>query len=121
MSGRSTQLGLWGEEQVEQYLLAQGASILHRRWRARYGEIDLIAAWDGMLCLVEVKLRKDDTLATAREFVTPRKQEKLRKTALCYLAEQESALQPRFDIAEVYAPYGEQTPHPRIIYWDNAF
>ena len=39
-----------------------------------------------------------------------------------YLAEHpENTLQPRFDVAEVYAPQGMQTSKPHIIYIENAF
>ena len=103
------------------YLEARGAVILERRWRCRYGELDLIAEHVGTLCLIEVKLRKNDRYAAAREFVTPAKQKKLRLTAEHYLMEHASDLQPRFDVAEIYAPQGTETKRPRIIYWENAF
>ncbi len=114
-------LGLWGEAQVAAWLEARGALILERRWRCPYGELDLIAEQMGILCLVEVKLRKNDRFASAREFVTRSKQGKLRLAAEAYLQERPTHLQPRFDVAEVYAPAGLETKHPRIIYWENAF
>lgn len=114
-------LGKWGEEKVAQWLEARDGVILNRRWRCIYGELDLVAAWGEYLCLVEVKLRKNDRFAPARAFVTKKKQEKLRATAQLYLTENETALQPRFDVAEVYAPQGVDTKAPEIIYWENAF
>lgn len=85
------------------------------------GEIDLIAADKSCLRFVEVKLRKDDSFAQAKEFVDRRKQEKLRVTAQLYLTRHPTSLQPRFDVAEVYAPQGINTMDPRIIYTENAF
>lgn len=67
-----------------------------------YGEIDIIAADETYLCFVEVKTRADNALYEAKDAVTPRKQEKIKKTALCYLMEHPSDLQPRFDVCEVY-------------------
>ncbi len=113
--------GIWGEVQVQAYLEQQGFHTLARRFRSPYGEIDLIVENETFLCFVEVKLRKRDTFATAREAVTPSKQKKIILTAEMYLLEYPTEKQPRFDVAEVYAPQGTQTRMPRIVYWDNAF
>lgn len=114
-------LGLWGEAQVAGYLKEQGHGILALRWRCPFGELDLVTEAGDYLCFVEVKLRKDDRFAPARTFVTTGKQQKLRLAAQQYLIEHPSGLQPRFDVAEVYAPLGVETKNPRIIYWENAF
>lgn len=120
-SPNCNRLGLWGEEQVARYLKERGDQILATRWRCRFGELDLIAEHQGYLCFIEVKLRKNDRVAPARAFVTTAKQNKLRIAAQLYLAEHPTTLQPRFDVVEVYAPFGMQTKTPEIIYWDNAF
>ena len=57
----------------------------------------------------------------AREFVDYRKQERLRTTAAFYLAEHETALQPRFDVIEIYAPDGVATRAPVINHLEDAF
>ena len=115
-------LGRWGEDQVALRLEAAGYTILARRYRTRYGEIDLIATTDKYLCFIEVKLRKDASFAPGRAAVDRRKQEKLRATAASYLAQHpENALQPRFDVAEIYAPQGMETKQPEFRYWENAF
>ena len=49
------------------------------------------------------------------------RQSRLRATAQLYLAQRPTDLQPRFDVAEVYAPQGMETPAPRIGYIENAF
>lgn len=123
MSGEETKrLGRWGEELVAEELQKQGGAILARGYHSRFGEIDLIAEKGGYLCFVEVKLRKNDSFAPARAFVDVHKQQKLRITAEIFLAEHpEIVLQPRFDVAEVYAPQGVKTQKPRIVYWENAF
>ena len=38
-----------------------------------------------------------------------------------WLLQSGCSLQPRFDVAEVYAPQGVDTPSPEIRYWENAF
>ncbi len=123
MSGASTAaLGLWGEDQVAAYLQARGHQIIARRWRCRYGELDLVTREGAYLCFVEVKLRKSAQFAPARAFVTPSKQQKLRCAAELYLVEHpDQTQQPRFDVAEIYAAQGCQTNNPTIQYWENAF
>lgn len=114
-------LGRWGEDLVAEDLRKRGCDIVAAGWYCRMGEIDLIAADKRYLRFVEVKLRKDARFAQAREAVDLRKQEKLRLAAQLYLAENPTALQPRFDVAEVYAPEGLETKKPEIIYIENAF
>lgn len=127
MEDRQTQgrlnrlLGQWGEALVAEDLRKKGWSIQAAGYRCRMGEIDLIAANHKFLVFVEVKLRKDDHFATAAEAVTFRKQERLRAAAQFYLAQYPTQLQPRFDVAEVYAPQGSQTKKPEISYIENAF
>ena len=72
-----------------------------------------------MLCFVEVKTRTNLDMALPREYVTPQKQNKLRKTARMYLAEKRLDCPARFDVAEVYAEHSFD--EARIEYLENAF
>ena len=122
MSGQESRLlGRWGEELAARELRARGYEILASRWRCRFGEIDLIAADGAYLCFVEVKLRRTDAFGSAGAFVDRRKQKKLRATAQLYLAQHPTALQPRFDVAEIYAPQGMDTRSPKVRLLENAF
>lgn len=115
------QLGQWGEETVARYLRERGYEIAARNYFTRWGELDLIARGGGFIAFVEVKLRKNPYFSTAREAVSLRKQERLRTAAELYLSEHPEAFQPRFDVAEVYAPRGVRTERPEIYYLENAF
>lgn len=119
--GDKSLLGRWGESRVAEELRHKGYRILAANWRCRMGEIDLIAEKGSYICFVEVKLRKDDSFAQAREFVDHRKQGKIKRTAQFYLSCHATELQPRFDVAEVYASQGTETQKPRIVYVENAF
>ena len=111
--------GIQGEAIVARYLREQGYRLAAHGYRSRYGEIDLIA-WDGgVLCFVEVKTRTNLNMALPREYVTPQKQNRLRKTAMMYLAEKRLDCCARFDVAEVYAEHGFD--QARIEYIKNAF
>lgn len=114
-------LGKWGEELVAEDLKRRGWKILERNWRCRFGELDIVAEKGGVLAFVEVKLRKNDRYGSAGAFVTADKQRKLRMAAESFLQRYPSKLQPRFDVAQVYAPVGELAEKSTISYIENAF
>ena len=114
-------LGAFGEERAARYLRWHGYRILERNFRCRMGEIDIIARKGRILAFVEVKLRRDDRFAKAREFVTAAKQRRILAAAQLYLSTHpDEDLQPRFDVLELYAPQGESGPL-RINYIEDAF
>lgn len=119
--GERKLLGRWGEALAAEELRRRGYRIVAAGWHCRFGEIDLIAENRTYLSFTEVKLRKDATVAQAREFVDRRKQERLRTSAQLYLMEHPTQLQPRFDVMEVYAPEGMNTTRPQILFYENAF
>lgn len=119
--GQARLLGQWGEEQVAERLRCGGWAIAARNFRCRMGELDIVAKNGQYLAFVEVKLRKNDQFGSACEAVTPAKQRRLRAAAQFYLMSHPTQLQPRFDVAEVYAPQGIRTEAPDIYYIENAF
>jgi len=119
--GERRLLGRWGEALAAEELRRRGYRVVAAGWQCRFGEIDLIAEDRKYITFTEVKLRKDDRIAQAREFVDRRKQERIRTSAQLYLAEHPTALQPRFDVMEIYAPQGMATQRPKIIFLENAF
>ena len=114
-------LGAWGEALAAEYLRKKHYRILASGYRSRFGEIDLIAKNRKCLVFVEVKLRKSDSYARARDYVDRRKQDRLRMTASVYLSENPTVLPARFDIIEIYAPEGTDTVHPEIYHMEDAF
>ena len=114
-------LGKWGEQLVAEDLRKKGWRIVEVNHRCRHGEVDIIAANRSYLAFVEVKLRRSGRFGQPREFVTGEKQRKLRATAELYLMNHQTDLQPRFDVAEVFAPQGMRTSDPVITYLENAF
>ena len=114
-------LGSFGEALCAEKLRKKGYRILGMNYRTRLGEIDVIAADRRFVAFVEVKLRQDDSFAQAREFVTRAKQARIIAAAQEWLQQNPTNLQPRFDVAEIYAPQGTQTPDPVFRYWENAF
>ena len=119
--GKSKLTGAWGEAIAAEYLRKKNYRIIARGYRSRFGEIDLIVQNREYLVFAEVKLRKTGRFAMAREYVDTRKQDKLRTTASLYLSEHPTALQPRFDVIEIYAPEGVLTASPEIYHMEDAF
>ena len=114
-------LGAWGEARAAQYLQKKHYKLVAMGYTSRFGEIDLIVKNWQYLVFVEVKLRKNANFARAREYVDYRKQDRIRMTASMFLSENPTRLQPRFDVIEIYAPEGMNTPDPQIIHMEDAF
>ena len=114
-------IGQWGEEQASEFLRRRGYRIIGRNYTGRFGEIDVIASKRGYLAFVEVKLRRTNRFAEAREYVDAQKQDRLRSAASLWLAENETNLQPRFDVIEVYGEPGTPFRDLTIRHYENAF
>ncbi|MEH2379258.1 MAG: YraN family protein [Nostoc sp.] len=124
-----TNSGQLGEDLVAQWLQSTGWIILHRRFSSRWGEIDIIAQYDGgtgkeqgsrgeyptphsplptphsLLAFVEVKTRSSGSWdAGGRSAITPQKQAKISRTAGMFLAQypEKADYSCRFDVAIVY-------------------
>ena len=97
-------LGASGEAEAARFLKAQGYKIITRNFKARFGEIDIIAKDRDVLVFVEVKTRSPNSLGTPEEAVTPRKIARITKAASEYMLKNERAtrdLSVRFDVVGV--------------------
>ena len=63
--GTTSDRGSYGEDIAVKYLESKGYNIICRNYRCIYGEIDIIAELDGIMAIVEVKLRKNDKFLPA--------------------------------------------------------
>ena len=77
--------GKQGEDLAADTLRNKGYAVLARRYRTRYGEIDIIAKDKDTLVFVEVKARRTDQFGTAAECVSESKQRRIAAMALDYL------------------------------------
>ncbi len=94
------QIGNSAELIAENFLLNQGLKILHKNFRTRHGEIDLIAQENNTIIFVEVRFRsfkKSQKFGNAAETITLQKQQKIIKTAQEFLANLEKTPFCRFD------------------------
>ncbi len=108
---------LWEIEAVN-YLRKKRYRLVDVNFATRFGEIDIIVKNRKYLCFVEVKQRDSKSIAMPREFVDYAKQQRIIASAKIYLSKNQTALQPRFDVVEVYTDNNEIKS---IKHLENAF
>lgn len=102
MTAARRALGAAGEEQAAAWYRRHGYAIVHRNWRCRDGELDLVVRRGRELVFVEVKARRTDRFGMPAEAVTRDKQRRLRVLAGRYLAStDERASSLRFDVVSI--------------------
>jgi len=94
------------ESRAVRWLQARGLSLVARNFRARTGEIDIIARDAGVLVFVEVRARSHRAFAGAAASVDLRKQRRIVRTARLFLQRNpELARLPcRFDVVAFEPP-----------------
>ena len=119
MAGDGRQsLGKIGEELACAELVRRGYAILERRYRSRYGEIDIIARAGGTLVFIEVKARSGHAFGGGGAAVTRQKQQRIARMADEFLLRRRIVDQPcRFDVVTVDVG-GDP---PRIEVYPHAF
>lgn len=111
-------LGKLGEDLACRELGRRGYAILARRYRTRYGEIDIVAGDGQTIVFVEVKTRDGTAFGTGAEAVTGWKQRRLARMATDYLARRRLLdVACRFDVVDITVEGGV----PRIEVYRNAF
>jgi len=79
-------LGERGEALAAEFLRSRGYSILHRRFRAGRGDIDIIAREGRTIVFVEVKTRGTGLYGEPEEAVTAEKVRRIRRIATAFLS-----------------------------------
>ena len=74
-------IGQRGEEIASLYLRGKGFRIVHRNWRTRWCEIDIIAKKDATVYFVEVKYRSNITHGEGFDYITAKKQQQMQFAA----------------------------------------
>lgn len=112
--------GRLGEDAVCRLLMQRGHEIIARNYHRRCGEIDIISKCGGFVVFTEVKARKRGSLVSGLEAVDFRKQAKIVRTADMWLSDNDTGLQPRYDIAEVTLT-GEPPRVVSVEIYEDAF
>jgi putative endonuclease len=95
-------LGKLGEDLACAELARRGYAILARRYRTRFGEIDIVARDGEVTVFVEVKARTGGEFGGGAAAVTGLKQHRITQMAVDYLARHRLHNRPcRFDVVVV--------------------
>lgn len=118
MPARNLEFGKAAENVAAKFLLAKGYKILERNYKNKFGEIDIIAQFEGVICFLEVKARHSLDLGLPQEAVSTNKQKQISRVAVDYLKVNNLLERPaRFDVlALLYV-----NSQPQISLITNAF
>ena len=111
-------LGKVGEDLACAELSRRGYELLVRRYRTRFGEIDIVARHRGAIVFVEVKARAGTSFGDGAAAVTAGKQHRIGQMAVDFLSRRRLTNQPcRFDVVAISFDRGL----PRVDVYENAF
>ncbi|KAA6320685.1 hypothetical protein EZS27_029577 [termite gut metagenome] len=99
-------LGKDGEEAAVNYLLKHNYVIRHRNWRDSHLELDIVAAKDNELIIVEVKTRTNTNFTLPQDAVTEKKIKRTVLAADTYIRLFQLDVPVRFDIITVVGKSG---------------
>ena len=108
------QTGRMGEILAGEILEKSGYRLIKRNLHSAYGEVDLIAEGDGCVCFVEVRVRQKGSMVCPLESITRAKIKRIVVTALTYLQNHPSHLQPRFDLFAITTEGGKVISYEHI-------
>jgi len=95
------ELGKKGELEAVEFLVKKGYQILHKNWRYKQLEVDIIARHHNKLIVVEVKARGTGIWGNPEEAVTKGKIRFLADATEAYLNKYQLDTEVRFDIISV--------------------
>ncbi len=106
--------GVQAEAKACEYLIEQGYQILKQRYKTKFGEVDIVALYENVLCFVEVKMRQD--IQAALESVSARSCRRIENSALYFVSQhpQYERYDIRFDVIAITKPF-------QITHLDNAW
>ena len=99
--------GRVAEKAASRWLRNGGFEIVATNYRAKPGEIDIIAREGECLCFIEIKARASDTFGSVLEAVPVRKQRRIARAASIFLAASEWTGPCRFDVLGIERRAGD--------------
>ena len=96
-----------GEDMAEDFLKQRGYHMLHRNWRFKYWEVDIIASKGKFLHFIEIKTRTNLVFGKPEESISSKKMNNLKNAAeeYQYLHPQWQYIQ--FDVLAITMQYNQ--------------
>lgn len=94
-------LGKWGEHKAEEFLRTRGYRVVERNWRYGHRDIDIVAAKDDVLVIVEVKTRRNNLFTEPEDAVDWQKIRSLSVAANAFVKRYRIDMEVRFDVITV--------------------
>ncbi len=114
----TSEKGVLGERIAREVLEREGLRVLSTNYRSAGAEVDIVAEEGEVLVFCEVKYRRSDQYGPPELAVTPRKQARVRRAALAYLAQKGIEDRScRFDVLALQ----ETGSRLEVRHWRNAF
>lgn len=105
--------GAEGERAAKAWYEADGYRVADQNWRRAGGEIDLVLTRGSTVVFCEVKTRSSDAFGSPAEAVDHRKQQRIRRLAVQWLASpgHQGFAEVRFDVVSVLEGHVEVIEH----------
>lgn len=113
-----TDFGKQAEQYAVEYLESKGYRIVAKNFRYQKAEIDIIAEYENLLIIIEVKARANNLFIEPYEAVDKRKIKLIVSAADAFLRENSYESEVRFDIVSIIRGEGNQL---KIQHIENAF
>ena len=114
------QLGNKGEEIACKHLISKGYSVIERNYNTKFGEIDIIAKYKGIIHFIEVKSgnNKENAISPV-ENLTREKIRKFIKTIQIYLNHKNISQEQRWQIDAIVVVFDSSGASTKISHIEN--
>ena len=96
------EIGNFGENRAISHLSEIGFEIMHRNWRYKHLEIDIIASKDKLLHIIEVKTRSSIEFGYPEQFIKPQKMQFLKNAAAHFQYQNPEWKYLQFDVVSIF-------------------
>ena len=96
------EIGIFGENRAISHLSELGFEIMHRNWRYKHLEIDIIASKDKLLHIIEVKTRSSIEFGYPEQFIKPQKMQFLKNAAAHFQYQNPEWKYLQFDVVSIF-------------------
>jgi putative endonuclease len=96
------EIGIFGENMAISHLSELGYEIMHRNWRYKHLEIDIIASKDKLLHIIEVKTRTSIEFGYPEQFIKAQKMQFLKNAAAHFQYQNPGWKYLQFDVVSIF-------------------